>query len=140
MKCPICNEEIQKEEKEYEFFKKFSGEELGLLRHLNRNHKYDDELPEEIVEVPCFGTPTYELSGPRGRRIARVWNEKIGKWQLLSYPGRPKLTEYFDLCPVCHTPMFVTAIKGSTYLACCSERCYEAWFRKEEEGGDDVWS
>jgi len=74
------------------------------------------ERGEKPVEVNCFGDMRYELVGYAP--IVRIYNEKMGRWE--DHIG----VEYRDICPVCGRLMLVRAIKGTTWLALCSEECY----------------
>ncbi len=96
------------------------------------------EKGEEPVEIFCFGTDKFELIrgvgmmysyGFRTRRsnhTVKVFNEKLGTWQ--RYP----CNDYLDVCPVCGRLLRVYYIPGTTYLACCSEECYEKYMKWEK--------
>jgi len=73
---------------------------------------------EEAIEVNCFGTKQYKI---RHGLVVELFNEKLGIWQ--EYPG----VEHNEICPVCGRVMLVRAIKGTTYLACCSKECYKKY-------------
>lgn len=75
------------------------------------------------IEVNCFGLPKdkYEILGVKKVRQVRVFNEVMGYWQIVD------AVEYEDLCPICGTLMLVRAIRGSTWLALCSEECTQKY-------------
>ena len=93
------------------------------------------EKGEEPVEIFCFGTEKFELIRDVGmqysygfrtrksKHTVKIFNEKFGAWQ--RYP----CNEYLDVCPICGRLMKVFYIPGTTYLACCSSRCYEEYFK-----------
>jgi len=60
--------------------------------------------------------------------VIMVYNEKWKSWK-----AEP-LVEYKSACPVCLKLMLVRAIAGTTWLACCSKKCYEKYdnYRKEK--------
>jgi len=78
---------------------------------------------EEPVEVDCFGTDKYKILGKKVVVRVRIYNEKLGIWE------DRMAVEYYDVCPVCGRLMLVRALEGTTYLACCSEECYEEFDR-----------
>jgi hypothetical protein len=43
------------------------------------------------------------------------------------------MIEYLDKCTICGRLMLVRAIVGTTWLACCSEKCYEEWEKHESK-------
>jgi len=77
----------------------------------------------EAVEVKCFGIPEGKYRFVKG---IEIYNEKLGVWQTYT------LVEYYDKCPVCGRLMHVYAIKGTTWLACCSPECYEKYLNRME--------
>jgi len=87
--------------------------------------KKNKEIPQECN---CIPAKDYKIS--KGLTIS-VKNEKLGGiW--IDHVG----IEHMDLCPVCGTLLLVRAIKGTTYLACCSKKCYDKYFEyiKKKEG------
>lgn len=79
------------------------------------------EIP---IEVNCIGTDKYEILSKQV--VIRYFNEKLGIWQ--EHPG----VEYRDICPICGRLMLVRAIKGTTWLALCSKKCYEKFDQLKE--------
>ena len=69
---------------------------------------------EKPVEVNCFGTNNYKIIDSHRVRV----QHDDGHWLTYEY------VEYQDICPVCGRLMLVRAIKGTTWLALCSEECY----------------
>lgn len=69
---------------------------------------------EKPVEVNCFGTRNYKIIDSQHVKIQL----DDGHWLTYEY------VEYKDLCPVCGRLMLVRAIKGTTWLALCSDECY----------------
>jgi hypothetical protein len=99
---------------------------------------------EKPIEVNCLGVPKgkYKITDKKmvfswhypakpesfkEYRVVMIYNEKLGTWE-------PKpLIEYIDSCPICGKLMLVRAIAGTTWLACCSEKCYEEWDRRNKK-------
>jgi len=78
------------------------------------------------VEVMCFGVPRDRVRFVKG---VQIFNEKLRVWETYD------LVEYYDNCPVCGKRMHVYAVKGTTWLACCSDECYQKLQKKREELG-----
>jgi hypothetical protein len=57
----------------------------------------------------------------------RRYNDKLKTWQ------PEPMIEYLDKCTICGRLMLVRAIVGTTWLACCSEKCYEEWEKHESK-------
>jgi hypothetical protein len=89
---------------------------------------------EKPVEVNCFGTKKYELGRLYVDSLAtdevgklnglihvRVYNDKISHWM------EEDAIQYPELCPVDGKFMLVRAIRGTTWIACCGEKCYAVW-------------
>jgi len=95
------------------------------------------EKGEKPVEIFCFGTEKFKLIRDVGmpysygfrtrksKHTVKIFNEKLGTWQ--RYP----CNDYLDVCPVCGRLIHVYYIPGTTWLACCSDKCYEHY--KEHE-------
>ena len=78
------------------------------------------ENKETPIEVNCLGSKDFKI-GSKQTFIRVSIKRSDGGWQ--DYDGM----EYEDLCPVCLKLMLVRAIRGSTWLACCSKECYEKY-------------
>ena len=87
---------------------------LGTEKYTER-FKQALENKEKPVEVNCFGTSNYKIIDSRYVRI----RHEDGYWMTYEY------VEYRDICPVCGRLMLVRAIRGTTWLALCSEECYK---------------
>jgi hypothetical protein len=83
-------------------------------------------MNEEVVEVMCFGVPRDKVKFVKG---VTIFNEKLGIWETY------ELVDYYDDCPVCGRRMHVYAVKGTTWLACCSSECTEKLLSKQKELG-----
>lgn len=75
------------------------------------------------VEINCCG----KFRNIRKSLTAEIYNEKTGQWY------DTNIVEYRDVCPICGKLMLVRAVCGSTWLACCSEDCYNNYFEKRNE-------
>jgi hypothetical protein len=97
---------------------------------------------EKLVEVNCFGVQegkyiitdrkmlfsTHYPAKPedfKEYKVVLIYNDKLKTWE--AHP----MIEYIDKCPVCGRLMLVRAIAGTTWLACCSEKCYEEYLKKK---------
>lgn len=82
---------------------------------------------EKPKEVNCFGTEKFKIAGKRV--IIEVFNDKLNIWQ------RHIGIEYTDICAICGTFMLVRAIEGTTWVALCSEGCYQKFSELKKEVG-----
>jgi len=125
------------------------------------NKEYDwrnfEKDKENAILVRCFGVDDDKVRNIGAEKPVQLWrkgkfvtemtktveilNEKIGKGIWQNYP----LVDYYDACPVCGKLMRVQAIRGTTWLACCSKDCYTTYvdehpnmfFRDEQEESQD---
>ena len=81
------------------------------------------ESGEKPVEVNCFGSHNYKIIDSHHVKI----QDKYGYWLTYEY------VEYQDICPVCGRLMLVRAIRGTTWLALCSEECYRKFDKLMKE-------
>ncbi len=113
-------------------------EVLGELPYRPGTKEYTQKIREafkenvQSIEVNCFGLQEdhYEILEKVTVHKVRIFNEKVGQWQIVD------MIEYEDLCGICGSLMLVRAIKGSTWLAFCSKKCWEKFdqLRKEDSG------
>lgn len=74
---------------------------------------------ESAKVINCFGTEKFEVLGRQ--LIVKIFNDKVERWE--EHIG----VEYHDVCAICGTFMLVRAIKGTSWLALCSQKCYEKY-------------
>lgn len=104
------------------------------------------DLPDAII-VRCYGGEEFKEEGllgwrpptssmdmnPKYGKTILIRNNKMGgMWQPYG------LVEYHDFCPVDGKLMHVYAIEGTTWIACCSTKCYDEWhiINKKKESGE----
>jgi len=103
------------------------------------------ERGDKPIIVNCFGNRKYKLfpnkkitltthypAKPedfREYKLILYYNERLGTWVAWGY------IEYYDVCPVCGKLMLVRAMVGTTWVACCSKKCYEKWFEWYKKWG-----
>jgi hypothetical protein len=98
-------------------------------------------MKDKPIEVNCLGVPEekYIITDKtmlfswhypakpecfKEYRIILIYNDKLETWE-------PKpLIEYLDNCPICGKLILVRSIAGTTWIACCSEKCYKKWKEK----------
>ena len=68
-----------------------------------------------------------EVHRPVPKPGVRLWNPKMRRWEDWAY------VDYFEPCPVDKMPMRVFAVRGSSWLACCSESCYDTYVAQHPE-------
>ena len=110
-----------------------------------------DPLVEKSDENPlliqCFGLPEDKIRNVGLVRSVAVvqhhkfvtvrcktveaFNDEIGHWQVYG------IVDYLDKCPICGKLIRVQAVKGTTYLACCSKECYEKYELKNSKDEGD---
>jgi len=90
-----------------------------------RKERFEQALKnkEKPVEVNCFGTNNYKIIDSHHVKV----QQSSGHWLTYEY------VEYQDICPVCGRLMLVRAIRGTTWLALCSEECYRKFNKLMEE-------
>jgi len=78
--------------------------------------------------VKCFGVPD-EKTRNLTRDKVEIFQPETNTWR------EYQIVHSFEDCPVCGKPMHVLAIKGSTWLACCSKECGDKLAEKERQLG-----
>ena len=78
--------------------------------------------------VKCFGVPD-EKTRNLTRDKVEIFQPETKTWK------EYQIVHSFENCPVCGKPMHVLAIKGSTWLACCSKECTDKFAEKERDLG-----
>lgn len=81
--------------------------------------KYYEDKMDEAIQVTVFGTDKFELLTERKIIPAKIFNDKIDRWE------RHDCRFYYAICSICGKLMKVIYIPGTTWLAACSRECYE---------------
>ncbi len=82
----------------------------------------------EMVEIKCFGVPDESIRNLT-KDTVEIRHQETGVW------SEYKILHDFEDCPVCGKSMHVLAIRGSTWIACCSQKCYDELDEKKRQLG-----
>ena len=81
-----------------------------------------------MIEVKCFGVPDGEIKNLT-KDAVEIRHQETKIWR------EYQIVHSFEDCPVCGKSMHVLAIKGSTWLACCSKECGDKFAEMESRAG-----
>lgn len=78
------------------------------------------ERGDKPIEINCLGSKNFKIGSKQTFISITIYDEN---GHGTKYDG----IEYEDACPVCLKLMLVRAIRGSSWLACCSDECYQKY-------------